>query len=139
MIKHSKFTIHYLLCFIALLLLANYSPALAQDFPTSTPDAEGNIFVVVQPNDSLWAIAARAGIPLTELLALNNLAEDSIIAPGDVLLIGRVVASAANRNCYAARADCHSSAAAAHSNGRSPTPYRHLPEGLCGLEPGWST
>jgi hypothetical protein len=88
MIKNSRFIIHYSL--FLLLILSFSSAALAQDSPTSTPDAEGNIFVVVQPNDSLWAIAARAGIPLAELLALNNLTEASIIAPGDLLLIGRV-------------------------------------------------
>lgn len=71
------------------LLLSNWRPALAQDNPTPTADAEGNIFIIVQPNDSLWAIAARAGIPLTELLELNNLTENSIIVPGDRLLIGR--------------------------------------------------
>ncbi len=71
-------------------LLFNPYPALAQQPPTPTPDAEGNIYIVVQPNDSLWSIAARAGIPLADLLALNNLTENSIIAPGDLLLIGQV-------------------------------------------------
>ena len=45
----------------------------AQETPTSTPDAEGNIYVIVQPNDSLWSIAARAGISLPELLELNGI------------------------------------------------------------------
>lgn len=90
MIKHSPFTIHHsLFLLLAALLFANAYTSLAQESPTPTPDAEGNIFVIVQPNDSLWAIAARAGIPLAELLALNNLTESSIIAPGDRLLIGR--------------------------------------------------
>lgn len=71
------------------LISPNLHFVLAQENPTPTPDAEGNIFVIVQPNDSLWAIAARAGIPLAELLALNNLTESSIISPGDRLLIGR--------------------------------------------------
>ena len=91
MIKHSPFTIHNSIFLLLLALLAANLPyTQAQDSPTPTPDAEGNIFVIVQPNDSLWAIAARAGIPLAELLALNNLTETSIIAPGDRLLIGRV-------------------------------------------------
>jgi hypothetical protein len=90
-INISQFAIHNPLFLLLLaLLLSTHPSALAQDAPTATPDADGNIFVVVQPNDSLWAIAARAGIPLAELLALNNLTEDSIIAPGDLLLIGRV-------------------------------------------------
>jgi hypothetical protein len=90
MIKHSQFTIHNSLFLLLLMLLFSNSYALlAQESPTPTPDAEGNIVVIVQPNDSLWAIAARAGIPLAELLALNNLTEVSIFAPGDRLLIGR--------------------------------------------------
>jgi hypothetical protein len=60
----------------------------AQDRPTATPDAEGIIYEIVQPNDSLWAIAARAQITLPELLALNGLNENDVIQPGDVLIIG---------------------------------------------------
>ncbi len=56
--------------------------------PTSTPDAEGIIYVEVQPNDSFWAIAARAGLTLEELLELNGLTEDTIMQPGDLLIIG---------------------------------------------------
>jgi hypothetical protein len=55
-----------------------------------TPDAEGIIYVQVQPNDALWSIAARAGLSLPELLALNNLTEDAIVQPGDLLMVGRV-------------------------------------------------
>jgi hypothetical protein len=61
----------------------------AQETPTSTPDAEGNIYVVVQPNDSLWSIAARAGLSLPELLELNGITESTVLQPGDLLLIGR--------------------------------------------------
>ncbi|MBP6469566.1 MAG: LysM peptidoglycan-binding domain-containing protein [Chloroflexi bacterium] len=65
-------------------------PLLAQTFPTPTPDAEGNIYVEVQVNDSMWSIAARAGITLQTLFDLNGLTENSIVKPGDRLLIGRV-------------------------------------------------
>jgi hypothetical protein len=65
----------------------------AQALPTATPDAQGIIYVVVQPNDSLWAIAARSGISLTELLDLNNLTENALIRPGDRLIVGIVVAT----------------------------------------------
>lgn len=64
--------------------------AVAQTEPLPTPDAEGVIYVEVQPNDALWSIAARAGLTLGELLALNNLAEDAIVQPGDLLIVGRV-------------------------------------------------
>jgi LysM repeat protein len=55
-----------------------------------TPDANGAIIVIVQPGESLWVIAARAGLTLPELLALNNLPESAIINPGDALVVGYV-------------------------------------------------
>ena len=55
-----------------------------------TPDATGAIVVIVQPGESMWVIAARAGISLPELLAFNNLTEQSIINPGDALIVGYV-------------------------------------------------
>lgn len=53
-----------------------------------TPDATGAIVVIVQPGESLWVIAARAGLSLPDLLALNGLTEQSIINPGDALIVG---------------------------------------------------
>lgn len=54
-----------------------------------TPDETGAINVIVQTGESMWVIAARAGLSLAELLALNNRTENDVINPGDVLLIGR--------------------------------------------------
>lgn len=59
-----------------------------------TPDETGTLAVIVQPGESLWIIAARAGLTLPELLALNNLDESAIIKPGDVIIIGIVTPSA---------------------------------------------
>jgi len=56
--------------------------------PTSTPDAEGVIYSVVQAGDSLWSIAAKAGITLDEILELNNLSQDDFVRVGDLLIIG---------------------------------------------------
>jgi len=56
--------------------------------PTATPNAEGIIYAVVQPGDSIWAIAARAGLALDELLSTNELSRDSVIRTGDLLIIG---------------------------------------------------
>lgn len=61
---------------------------LAQVLPTATPDAEGVIYVVVQPNDNLWTIAVRHDLSLQELLALNDLNENALIRPGDRLIVG---------------------------------------------------
>lgn len=60
----------------------------AQEEPTSTPDAAGVIYEEVRPNDSLWAVAVRGNISVNELLALNNLSQDSLIFPGQLLIIG---------------------------------------------------
>ncbi len=62
----------------------------AQTQPTATPNAEGIIYAVVQPNDTLTAIAFRSGISLTELLDLNNLTADTLIQPGELLIVGIV-------------------------------------------------
>jgi LysM repeat protein len=57
--------------------------------PTATPDAEGIIYAEVQPGDSIWAVAARAGITLDEILELNDMSRDEFVHTGDLLIIGR--------------------------------------------------
>lgn len=70
-------------------LLAGRPAALqAQTEPTPTPDAEGVITIIVQPNDTLWAIAGRAGISLQELLDFNGISESDFIQPGQKLIVG---------------------------------------------------
>lgn len=56
--------------------------------PTSTPDAEGVIYTVVQSGDSLWAISARAGFNINEFLELNEISRDHVIRSGDLLITG---------------------------------------------------
>jgi LysM repeat protein len=56
--------------------------------PTATPNAEGVIYTEVQAGDSLWAVAARAGLVLDELLEINEMSRDDIIKPGDLLIVG---------------------------------------------------
>jgi hypothetical protein len=70
--------------------LSSQSALHAQEISTSTPDAEGNLYVIVQPNDSLWSIAARSKLTLPELLQLNDIEEDVVLQPGDLLLVGHV-------------------------------------------------
>lgn len=69
-------------------LLATQTAVSAQTIITPTPNSEGVILVEVKPNDSLWVIAASAGISLEELLQLNDLTEDAVVQPGDLLIIG---------------------------------------------------
>ena len=64
--------------------------------PTPTPNAEGLILVTVQPGDTMWAIAARAGLTLDEFLALNpGLTNQTFIQVGEEYIIGQVAAAAA--------------------------------------------
>jgi hypothetical protein len=56
--------------------------------PTSTPNAEGIIYSVVQPGDSIWSIAAKAGLTLDEILELNDLSKDDFVSVGDLLIVG---------------------------------------------------
>jgi len=48
---------------------------------------DGGISHVVGSGQSFWAIAARYEIPLEQLYLFNNLTEDSVINPGDELII----------------------------------------------------
>ena len=76
------------------LMIALISPAsaapLAQltPFPTPTAGPDGRIIYIVQSGDSLWRIAAVAGMSVDELRALNSLGVDAVIAPGQQLLLG---------------------------------------------------
>jgi hypothetical protein len=66
---------------------APVNPAFYPPFVVSTPDESGAIYHEVQPGQAAWTIAVYYEIDLAELLALNNLTEDSILHPGDLLLI----------------------------------------------------
>jgi hypothetical protein len=58
-------------------------------FPTPTPGPDGRILYTVQDGDTLYRIAAVAGISLNELRQLNNRgADDDVVIPGQVLLLG---------------------------------------------------
>lgn len=66
-------------------------------FPTPTPGPDGRILYTVQDGDTLWRIAAVAGISLDELRQLNNLSVDDVIRPGQVLLLGLAGPAAVTR------------------------------------------
>lgn len=56
--------------------------------PTATPNAEGIIYAEVQPGDSLWALAARAGLSIDEIMELNDMSRDDVLRPGDLMIVG---------------------------------------------------
>ena len=57
---------------------------------TSTPQADGSIYHIVQPGESLWVISAAYGIPGSEIMVLNgNSPEANEVYINQVLLIRR--------------------------------------------------
>jgi hypothetical protein len=70
------------------------TPALAApnlqltNFPTPTPGSDGRIIYIVQEGDTLWRIAAVAGINLADLRDLNFLDLDDVVQPGQQLVLG---------------------------------------------------
>lgn len=58
-----------------------------QPVTTAEPNPDGSIIHVVQPGQTLWAIAEAYDIALADLLAQNDLTEDSAIYPDQELLI----------------------------------------------------
>jgi LysM repeat protein len=56
-------------------------------FPTPTPGADGNIVYIVQEGDTMWRIAAVAGMSVEQLKALNGLNSD-IVVVGQRLVLG---------------------------------------------------
>ncbi len=63
-------------------------------FPTPTPNEQGQIIYIVQPDDTLWRIAAIAGLTLEELMALNGIQSGDILSTGAQLLLGSVAPTA---------------------------------------------
>lgn len=65
-------------------------PAQSVPFSTPTPGPDGRIIYVMQAGDTLWTLAALAGISLEELLALNGIQTSDVdrIAPGTEIQLG---------------------------------------------------
>jgi uncharacterized protein YkwD len=56
-------------------------------FLISTPNADGAVIHVVQPGQTLWAIAAVYKINILDLLAINGLNANAFIMPGQKIVI----------------------------------------------------
>jgi len=53
----------------------------------AAPNADGTVIHIVQQGQTLWDIAVTYGVPLADLLALNYLAENALLHPGDAILV----------------------------------------------------
>ncbi len=62
-----------------------------------TPSPRGPVVHIVQPEESLWSIAARYRIDLEDLRAFNTLEEGDLIHPGDEIIIRPADPTAAPR------------------------------------------
>jgi LysM repeat protein len=58
------------------------------NFPTPTPGTDGRIIYIVQEGDTLWRIAAVAGLDVADLRDLNFLDADDIVFVGMQLFLG---------------------------------------------------
>lgn len=54
---------------------------------TATPQPDGSIVHTVQQGQALWNIAAFYGIDPDQLLELNNITENTVLFPGDTLVV----------------------------------------------------
>lgn len=86
MIRQKVLILIFIFASVSLTLFLS-APLQAQD-PTPTADADGVIYIIVQAEDTLWAISSRTGLTLQELLDLNGITENDFILPGQKLIIG---------------------------------------------------
>ncbi len=68
--------------------LPKVPPAQPTPFLTPTPGPDGKIIYIVQEGDSLWRIAAIAGISVEELMSRNGIQPGDFISPGMQLELG---------------------------------------------------
>ncbi len=64
------------------------APVISASGPTATPNAEGVIYAEVRAGDSFWNIAARHGLTIDEIYALNDAGPNTTISVGDLLVVG---------------------------------------------------
>jgi len=60
---------------------------LGEESVARVMDDSGAVYHEVQPGQSAWYIASFYQMDIWDLLSLNNLPEDAVLQPGDVLLI----------------------------------------------------
>jgi LysM repeat protein len=86
-----KIPLLLVVCLFALLAASTSAAQEATPVPilpaTVTPQADGSIIHIVRENETLINIALAYNLPLKDLLELNNLTTQSVIFPGEKLII----------------------------------------------------
>jgi LysM repeat protein len=100
-------------------------------FPTPTPGEDGNIVYIVQEGDTMWRIAAVAGMTVEQLKALNGLTSD-IVVVGQRLTLGTGTGGAPQPT---AEATAEGEATAAETGAASPSPTGEAEATLATQEP----
>ncbi len=62
-------------------------PPVVVPIVIATPREDGSVVHVVREGQTAWAIAARYGVALDDLLAINHLGRNAILHPGDEIIV----------------------------------------------------
>ena len=62
-------------------------PPLARTVIPNTPNADGKLYHIVKPGETLWLIAITYGVKVAEIRDLNYMTEADAIYPGEKLLV----------------------------------------------------
>ena len=65
-------------------------PAAQASYQTPTPNTDGQIIYTVQEGDSCTRIYLLTGVPIDQIIALNNLTAECVLTPGQQLVIAMV-------------------------------------------------
>ena len=65
-------------------------PPAQASYQTPTPNVEGQIIYTVQEGDSCTRIFLLTGVPIDEIIALNNLTAECVLTAGQQLVIATV-------------------------------------------------
>jgi LysM repeat protein len=65
---------------------AEAEPIIVVPIELAEPREDGSVVHVVQQGQTAWAIAARYGVPLDELMAINHLDRNAVLYPGDEII-----------------------------------------------------
>lgn len=113
---------------------ANATKAAAfKPLVVATAAADGSIIHVVEQGQTLWTIAAKYSISLDELLALNNMTQNSFVYPGNKIIVHPSNTPGAPPTSAPAAGEAAAGAPAAGQE-NSPAPMTETPTPLAAID-----